>query len=96
LISRSFCCLLYIPPPENDTVDEAGGSATDVNSESAVHAEQQLHSTQNSQSCSGSRTRGKSTGRGEIKDNILLTTTKNISNILSESLALQRTERQSD
>jgi hypothetical protein len=45
----SFCCLLLamekifsnIPPTENDTVDVAGGSATDESSELTVYQEEQ-------------------------------------------------------
>jgi hypothetical protein len=100
----SFCCLLLamekklfsnIPSPEIDTVDVVGGSATDVSSDLTVHQEEQPNNIQNSQSCSGSGTGGKSTGREKTKENIL-TATKDISKILSESVALQREERQSD
>jgi hypothetical protein len=88
-----------IPPPANDTVDEAGASPTDVNSESAAHEEEQcvhLRKTQDSRSYSGSRNGGRSRAKGQTKENILLTATRNISNILSESVALQRDERQRD
>jgi hypothetical protein len=74
-ISRRFCCVLHIPPHENDTVEETGGSKKDVNSESPIYEEQWFNSKQNLQSYSGSRTGGKSTGRGKRKENILLTTT---------------------
>jgi len=47
------------------------------------------------QSCSGSRTGGKPRGGGKTKV-ILLTATKDISKILSESVASQREERRSD
>jgi hypothetical protein len=74
-ISRRFCCVLHIPPHENDPVDETGGLTTDVNSESPIYEEQRFNSKQNLQSYAGSRTGGKSTGRGKRKENILLTTT---------------------
>jgi hypothetical protein len=48
-----------IPPPESDTVDEAGGSATDVSSELTAYEEEQSNNIENSQS--GSRTGGKPT-----------------------------------
>jgi hypothetical protein len=84
-----------IPPPESDTVDGAGVSATDVSSVLTVYdyEEEKSNTIENSQSCSGSRTGGKPKGRGKTKDNILLTATKDISKILSESVALQREER---
>jgi hypothetical protein len=63
-----------IPPPENDTVDVAGGSATDMSSELTVYQEEQPNNIQNSQSCSGSRTGGKSTARAKTKENILTET----------------------
>jgi hypothetical protein len=88
-----------IPPPENDTVDEAGGSVTVVNSESAAREEEQfvqLSNTQDSRSCSGSRKGGKSRVKGQTKENIILTTTKNIGNNLPGSVVLQREERQRD
>lgn len=87
-----------IPPPESDTVDGAGVSATDVSSVLTVYdyEEEKSNTIENSQSCSGSRTGGKPKGRGKTKDNILLTATKDISKILSESVALQREERRSD
>ncbi|GFG30859.1 hypothetical protein Cfor_10273, partial [Coptotermes formosanus] len=67
-----------IPPPESDTVDEAGGSATDVSSELTVYEEEQSNNTEKSQSSAGSRTGGEPTGRGETKENILITATKDI------------------
>lgn len=85
-----------IPPPESDTVDEAGGSATDVSSGLTVYEEEQSNNIENSQSSSGTRTGGKPAGRGKTKENILLTATQDISKILSESVALQREERRSD
>ena len=86
-----------IPPPESDTVDGAGGSVTDVSSALTVHDhEEKSNNIENSRSCSGSLTGGKSRGRGNTKDNILLTATKDISKILSESVALHREERRSD
>ena len=87
-----------IPHPESHTVDGAGGSATDVSSGLTVYdyEEEKSNNIENSQSCSGSRTGGNPRGRGKTKDNILLTATKDISRILSESVALQREERRSD
>jgi hypothetical protein len=69
-----------------------------VSSELTVYdyEEEKSNNIENSQSCSGSRTGGKSRGRGKTKDNILLTATKDISKILSESVALQREERRRD
>jgi hypothetical protein len=48
----------------------------------------------NLQPCSESQTGGKSVGRGISQGNVLLITTKNISNVLSGSMTLQREERQ--
>jgi hypothetical protein len=86
-----------IPPPESDTVDGAGVSVTDVSSVLTVYDyEEKSDTIENSQSCSGSRTGRKPKGRGKTKDNILLTATKDISKILSESVALQWEERRSN
>lgn len=68
-ISRCFCYVLNIPPHENDTVDEPGGSTTDVNSESPIY-EQRINSKQNAQSHSGSWTGGKINGRKKVKHSI--------------------------
>jgi hypothetical protein len=59
-----------IRPPANDTVDEAGRSATDVNSESTAHEEKQfvkLSKIQDSRSCSGSPKGGKSRAKDKQK-----------------------------
>jgi len=66
-ISRRFCCVLHIPPHENDTVVETGGLTTDVNSESPMYEVMWFNSKQNLQSYSESQTGGKSMGRGKIK-----------------------------
>jgi hypothetical protein len=67
-----------------------------VSSELTAYEEEQSNNIEKSQSSSGSRTGGKPTGRGKTKENILLTATKDISKILSESVTLQRKERRSD
>jgi hypothetical protein len=46
--------------------------------------------------CCGSRKGGKLRAKGQTKRNVPLTTTKHVSNILCESVALQRKERQRD
>ena len=79
-----------IPPPESDTVVEAGGSVTNVSSVLTVYdyEEEKSNNIENSQSCSGSRKGGNPRGRGETRDNSLLKGTKDKIKILSESVAL--------